>query len=65
VDLLSLDLPITEEVRSTIASLPLDKVPGLDGYTVRFYKDRWLIIKADIMAGLITLHQGNAQKLCL
>jgi hypothetical protein len=61
VDLGDLDLPITdEEVRSTISSLPSDRAPGPDGYTGRFYKTCWHIIKADLMAAIITLHQGNA-----
>jgi hypothetical protein len=63
VDLGALDLPITEEVRATIASLPSDKALGPDGYTGRFYKTCWHIIKADLMAAVITLHQGNARKL--
>jgi hypothetical protein len=64
VDLGALDLPITEEeVRATIASLPSDKAPGPDGYTGRFYKTCWHIIKADLMAAVITLHQGNTRKL--
>lgn len=65
-DLSDLEQPFTEkEVWDTIASLPSDKAPGHDGYTGRFYKTCWLILKADLMAALTTLHQGNAQKLWL
>jgi hypothetical protein len=64
IDLSSLDLPITEaEVQSTIACLPLDKTPGPNGYIGRFYKSCWQVIKADLVASLISLHQGNARKL--
>jgi hypothetical protein len=66
VDLGDLDLPITDdEVRSTISSLPSNRAPGSDGYTGRFYNACWHIIKADLMAAIITLRQGNAQKLWL
>lgn len=61
-----LDNPITEEeVWDTIKRLPADKAPGPDGYTGKFYKSCWEIIKADIMAAIITLHQGNARGLGL
>jgi hypothetical protein len=53
VDLGALDLFITEEeVRATIASLPSDKALGLDGYTGRFYKTCWHIIKKLRPAGV-------------
>jgi hypothetical protein len=52
VDLGALDLFITEEeVRATIASLPSDKALGLDGYTGRFYKTCWHIIKKTSTCG--------------
>lgn len=39
IDLLVLDEPIIEnEVRDTIKALPIDRAPGPDGYTGRFYK---------------------------
>jgi hypothetical protein len=66
LDLSALDLPFTEkEVRDTIACLPSDKAPGLDGFTGRFYKTCWHIIKADLMAALSIFHQGNAHHLVL
>jgi hypothetical protein len=64
VDLIEMDNPITEEeVWDTIKSLPADRAPGLDGYTGHFYKACWQLIKANFMAAIITLQQGNAQKL--
>jgi hypothetical protein len=66
LDLSALDQPITEEeVWNTIKSLPADRAPGPDGFTGRFYKACWPLIKADFMAAVITLQQGNAQKLWL
>jgi len=59
-DLADLELPITEaEVWATIKGLPLDKAPGPDGYTRRFYKSCWPIIKGDIMAAICNLQRGN------
>jgi hypothetical protein len=50
-DLHSLESPISEEeVWNTIKNLPVDKAPGPDGFTGRFYKICWDIIKGDIMA---------------
>jgi len=48
-----LDVPFTEaEVWNTIKQLPSDKAPGPDGFTGRFYKSCWSIIKEDVMAAL-------------
>jgi hypothetical protein len=64
IDLSALELPFTEEeVWDAIASLPSDKAPGPDGYTGRFYKTCWPILKADLMAALAALHLGNSQNL--
>jgi hypothetical protein len=52
-DLIALDAPFTEEeVWDTVKRLPSDKAPGSDGFTDRFYKSYWSIIKADIMAAI-------------
>lgn len=52
-DLSDLELPFTEEeVRRTIKQLPSDEAPGPDGFTGRFYKTCWAIIKEDIMAAI-------------
>lgn len=45
--------------------MPADRVPGPDGYTGRFYKACWPLIKHDFMAAIIMLHQGDARKLWL
>ena len=56
IDLSALDAPITEdEVWLTIKKLPADRAPGPDGYTRRFYKSCWQIIKSDLMAAILTL----------
>jgi len=66
IDLSALDDPITEdEVWQTIKNLPADRAPGPDGYTGRFYKSCWQIIKSDLMAAILTLQQGDARKLWL
>jgi hypothetical protein len=50
-DLSDLDAQIDEnEVLESIMQLPSDKAPGPDGYTGRFYKVCWPIIKRDVMA---------------
>lgn len=49
-DLQELDEMFTEcEVWRTIAELPNDKAPGPDGFTARFYKVAWDIIKTDVL----------------
>jgi hypothetical protein len=64
LDLSALDSPFLEkEVRDTIAGLPSDKAPWPDGFTGKFYKTCWSIIKEDLLAALKFLHQGNAHKL--
>jgi hypothetical protein len=45
--------------------MPSDRAPGPDGFTGRFYKECWPVIKADVMAAIITLQQGNARGLGL
>eukprot|EP00253_Pinus_taeda_P008374 PITA_08374 len=37
----------TEEIEWSILSMPLDKAPGPDGFTVAFYRTHWEIIKKD------------------
>jgi hypothetical protein len=50
VDLSELGRPITEEeVWVAIQDLPLDKAPGPDGFTGRFYRSSWSVIKADVV----------------
>lgn len=54
-----------DEVWDTIKHLPTDKAPGPDSYTGRFYRCCWETIKADLMATLLVLHQGDRRKLGL
>ncbi|CAD6333982.1 unnamed protein product [Miscanthus lutarioriparius] len=55
-ELFNLDLPFSEEeVFNSIKDLPPDKAPGPDGFTGRFYKCCWAVIKNDIMAAIQSL----------
>jgi hypothetical protein len=66
VDLSDLDQFLSEEeIWSTIKSLPPDKAPGPDGFTGRFYRAAWQIIKVDFMAVVGRLMQGDINKLHL
>jgi hypothetical protein len=66
MDLSMLDSPTTEEeVWTTIKSFPSGRAPGPHGYTGRFSKECWPVIKADFMAAIIKLQQGNARGLGL
>jgi hypothetical protein len=52
-DLAMLDTPFSEEeVWETVKRLPSDKAPGPDGFTGRFYKSCWAIVKTDVMASI-------------
>ena len=63
-DLQELDAIFTEEeVWETIKDMPSDKAPGPDGFSGRFYKSCWPIIKSDIMAALIAVQCANIQNL--
>jgi hypothetical protein len=64
-DLSDLDQIITEEVWRAIIAMPSDKAPGPDGYTGRFYKAAWQVIKADFMAAISRLLQGDVTRLYL
>ena len=60
LDLSELDDPFSEEeVWKTISSLPPDKAPGPDGFTGKFYKVCWPIIKQDIMAAASAVWSRN------
>ena len=62
-DLETLDPPLSEEVWNTIKGMPPDKAPGPDGFTGRFYKSCWAVIKNDVMAALHFLWTGNFRNL--
>ena len=41
------------EIKETIWSLKADKAPEPDGFTIKFYRDAWDIIKGDLKKILI------------
>lgn len=41
------------------------KAPGLDGFTGKFYRSCWSIIKQDILAAIGAVHEGDARQLQL
>ena len=52
-DLSHLEAPFThEEVENVVKGMPLDKAPGPDGFTGRFYASGWHIIRDDIMRAM-------------
>jgi len=51
-----------EEVWNTVKNMPLDQAPGPDGFTGRFYKTCWNIIKDDIMLALSVIQQGHVAR---
>jgi hypothetical protein len=54
LDLQDLGQPFTEaEIWEVIKELPLDKAPGPDGFTGRFYRSCWSIILGDILRALM------------
>jgi hypothetical protein len=62
-DLSDLESPFSVEgVWSVVKDLPLDKAPGPDGFTGRFYKSCWDIIKEDMMAALLVVQRGHVSK---
>ena len=63
-DLEALDTPFSEEeVWNTIKSMPSDKAPGPDGFTGKFYKTCWVVIKGDLMAALQAVWGKNFRNL--
>lgn len=51
-----------EEVWATIKDTPSDKAPGMAGFTGRFYRTCWNIIKGDILMALDAIYQGHVFK---
>lgn len=49
----SLTVPVTEEeIKKAMWSIDGGKTPGPDGYSSQFYKDNWIIVKEDTIAGI-------------
>lgn len=64
LDLSHLELPFTEgEVEKIVKAMPLDKAPGPDGFTGRFYASCWDIIKHDFMRALHLFYHGDMRGL--
>jgi hypothetical protein len=59
-----LDAPFTEqEVLATVLNLPADKAPSPDGFTGRFYKVCWNIIKVDVLNAVSAIWCRNFNNL--
>jgi hypothetical protein len=57
----TLDAPFSEpEIRMAVSGLPIEKVPGPDGFTGLFYKSCWDIIGADVLAAFQYLYNLTA-----
>lgn len=60
LDLSGLDDPFTEaEIHKAIKEMPADKAPGPDGFTGKFFKSCWGIIKNDVVAAFNALHDAR------
>lgn len=63
-DLVHLEAPITkDEVWAVVKDHPLDKAPRLDGFTGRFYKPSWVVIKGDSMRAVDYYSRGDLRGL--
>lgn len=40
------------EIKNTLFALPLDKSPGLDGYSVEFFRSTWDVTGEDVIAAV-------------
>lgn len=57
VDLSGLDDPFTKtEIHKALSEMPVDKAPRPDGFTGKFFKHCWDIIKSDVVAVFNALH---------
>jgi hypothetical protein len=62
LDLSELGRPISEEeLWATIQDLPHDKAPGADGFTGRFYRSSWSVIKADMVRAFQAISMMDCQ----
>jgi hypothetical protein len=65
-DLVDLEQFFSEDkIWNTIKTLSSDKAPGPDGFTGRFYKVAWQVIRVDFMAAVGRMMQGDVNKLHL
>lgn len=63
-NLAHLEAPFTEEeVEKIVKSMPLDKAPGPDGFTGRFYAACWNIIRQDFMQAFEAFYQADMRGL--
>lgn len=63
-DLRKLEDPFSvDEVEKVIKEMPMDKAPGPDGFTGRFYATCWHIIKNDFMKAIDMFHGGDMRGL--
>lgn len=60
LDTSQLEAPFfAEEVEKVIKDMPLDKAPGPDGFTGRFFATCWHIIKDDLLHAFDLFHRGD------
>lgn len=57
-NLLSMEVTTTE-IDQTLNSIDDDKVPGLDGFNVVFFKKTWPIIKMDVYKSVLDVFRTN------
>ena len=62
MDLNHLDTDFSvQEVWNAIKEMPMDKCPGPDGFTNRFFLSLWAIVKDDVMADFNSLSRLDAR----
>lgn len=52
-----------EEVEKVVKGMPMDKAPGPDGFTGRFFVTCWPIIKGDLMRAMDAFYRGDMRGL--
>lgn len=63
-NLVHLEAPFSaEEVEKIVKGMPLDKAPGPDGFTGRFYASCWSIIQDDLMRAMDHFFHGDMRGL--
>lgn len=62
IDLSQLEQLVSEEeIWEVIKALPADRAPGPDGFTGKFYKSAWPIIKEQIVAAINAVLFGDSR----